>query len=108
MSISGFTIEVRPQVALSCKVDGSIQEISFGLRDFSRKFDGVMTAVQMTDEGIQSQPAMLSNHENVVYVSLPYSRLVEIRVDESVFKEIHEVDCIVGGRLGAHGSAPYL
>ena len=67
-----------------------------------------MAAVQMTNKGIQSQPAVLSNHEDIVCVSLPYHRLDEICVDESVFKEVHEVDCIVGGRLSAHGGAPYL
>ena len=51
---------------------------------------------------------MLSQHEDVVYIPLPYQRLDEVGIDESVFEVVHEVHCIVGGGLGAHGSATHL
>ena len=89
-------------------MDSSIQKICIGLRDFGCEFNSVVSAVQMAYKGIQSQPAMLSNHKDVVYVPLPYHGLDEVGVDESVFKEVHEVDCIVGGCFCAHSCAPNL
>ena len=46
---------------------------------------------------------MLSVHENVIYVPLPYQGLDEVGVDESLLEEVHEIDRIVGGCFGAHG-----
>ena len=51
---------------------------------------------------------MLSQHKNIINVPFPTQGLLEIRVNESLFKEIHKVDCIVWGSFGAHSSTPYL
>ena len=51
---------------------------------------------------------MLSNHEDIAYVPLPYHRLDEVGIDESILEEVHEIDCIVGGCFRAHSCTPNL
>ena len=51
---------------------------------------------------------MLSKHEDIIYVPLPYQRLDEVGIDESILEVIHEVGCIVRGGFGAHGSPTHL
>ena len=108
MSVSWFAKEISPKFPIGGLVDCCVQEVSLLIGDFGCELYGRMYTVEECYETIKGCWAILSQHKNVINVPFPTEWLLEVWVNESLFEEIHKINCIIGGSFGAHSSSPYL